>query len=71
MYKRHHYRWCKLSSNDAAGSYKISMIYYRCWGYAGGRYHKTHVSISEQANGCLKVIQYPGIDREHIIGHSI
>ena len=50
---------------------KYQMIHYHRRGYAGSTNNKTHVSISEQANDCLKLMQYLGIDRGHIVGHSI
>jgi pimeloyl-ACP methyl ester carboxylesterase len=50
---------------------KYQMIHYHRRGYAGSTNNKTHVSISKQANVCLKLMQYLGIDRGHIVGHSI
>ena len=47
------------------------MIHYDRLGYAGSSTHKTHISIFEQANDCMKIMQYLGIDRGHIVGHSI
>ncbi|MDQ3869957.1 MAG: alpha/beta hydrolase [Thermoproteota archaeon] len=39
------------------------MIHYHRRVYAGSSTHKTHISIFEQANDCLKIMQYLGIDR--------
>jgi pimeloyl-ACP methyl ester carboxylesterase len=50
---------------------KYQMIHYHRRGYAGSSNNNSHVGISEQANDCLKLMQYLGIDRGHIVGHSI
>lgn len=43
------------------------MIHYHRRGYAGSSNNNSQVGISEQANDCLKLMQYLGIDRGHIV----
>ena len=50
---------------------RYQIINYHRQGYAGSSKHANHVSISDQINDCLKLMHHLGIDRGHIVGHSI
>ena len=50
---------------------KYQFIHYHRRGYAGSSNYNSHFGILEEANDCLNLMQYLGINRAHILGHSI
>ena len=58
-----------LTEPVLAHQYKLIMYHRR--GYAGSRSSSVPVSIARQAADCRALLRHLGVERAHVVGHSV